>query len=69
MTDHDVHLAVAQSADNAIVKSRQQHGNFVEGRVCGSCNKGWMHELEKEAMACVKALIDARVSHLSLSVE
>jgi hypothetical protein len=70
MSDSDLYLAVAQTADNAILKSRQHPaGNFVEGRVCDGCNDGWMNELEKEGKSVLIGLIDGKVSLLNLAAE
>jgi len=68
ITDDDLLLGVAQTADDQILKSRQHPaGNFVEGRVCGDCNNGWMNELEKAAKPILKQLTNAEVSLLGLS--
>jgi hypothetical protein len=70
MSDSDLYLAVAQTADNTILKSRQYPaGNFVEGRVCDRCNNGWMNELEKEAKPLLIGLIDGKVSLLNITAE
>jgi hypothetical protein len=68
MREDQLYLAVAQSADDAVVESRKQvASNFVEGRVCESCNNGWMNNLESEAMKILKPLIAGAVSALSIS--
>jgi hypothetical protein len=68
MTEDQLYLAVAQSADDTILESRQQvASNFVEGRVCGACNNGWMNNLEIEAMEILKPLIAGTVSLVCIS--
>jgi hypothetical protein len=68
MTEDQLYLAVAQSADDTILESRQQvASNFVEGRVCGACNNGWMNDLETEAMEILKPLIAGTVSLVCIS--
>jgi hypothetical protein len=68
ITDAQLYLAVAQSRDDFIVKDRKHvAGNFVEGRICGSCNKGWMRDLEEQTSELLKPLIEGRVSLLSIS--
>jgi hypothetical protein len=43
ITDDLLYLAVAHSQDDSLLKDRKHvAGNFVEGRVCGHCNNGWM---------------------------
>jgi hypothetical protein len=68
MTDDQLYLAVAQSADDVVLEDRQQvAARFVEGRVCENCNNGWMSSLETEATGILKPLIDGSVSLLSIS--
>lgn len=58
ITDEKLFLASAQTADDAILESRHQTAaNFVEGRVCESCNNEWMNDLEGEAREILKPLI------------
>lgn len=60
--------AIATTAEGTILKSRTHAASsFQEGRVCGSCNNGWMNDLETESMKLLKELVDARVSLMSLS--
>lgn len=67
MADDQIHLAVAQSEEDGIVNDRTHvAGNFVEGRVCGNCNGGWMNELERRAKSTLKPLIEGTVSLLSI---
>ena len=62
MREDPLYLAVAQSADDVVLKSRRHvAGSFVEGRVCEDCNNGWMSALETEAMPILKPLIDGTV--------
>src|SRR6266478_2811689 len=66
--EEQLYLAVAQSADDAVVKSRKHAAsNFVEGRVCGSCNNGWMNDLEREVMEIIKPLIAGTASLVCIS--
>jgi hypothetical protein len=68
MTDGQLYLAVAESRDDTIVKDRTHvAGNFVEGRVCGDCNNGWMNDLEKQTKELLKPLIEGAVNLLSIS--
>lgn len=68
MTDDQLYLAVANSHDDTIVRSRKHvAGNFVEGRVCKGCNNGWMNDLEKQTKDLLKPLIEGSVSLLSIS--
>jgi hypothetical protein len=68
VTDDKLYLAVAQSTDDTIVQDRKlDAANFVEGRVCESCNNGWMSSLETEAMELLKPLIEGAVNLLSIS--
>jgi hypothetical protein len=70
VTDDQLYLAVAQSKDDTILKDRTHvAGNFVEGRVCGECNNGWMNELEKQTKELLKPLIEGTVNLLSISDE
>src|SRR5712692_2090201 len=68
VTDDQLYLAVAHSHDDTILKDRKHvAGNFVEGRVCGGCNKGWMRNLEEQAKGLLKPLIEGTLSLLSIS--
>jgi hypothetical protein len=68
MTEDQLYLAVAQSADDTIVKDRKlDAASFVEGRVCESCNNGWMNDLETATMDLLKPLIEGTVNLLSIS--
>jgi hypothetical protein len=68
LTDGQLYLAVADSKGDAILKDRKHAaGNFVEGRVCGSCNKGWMRNLEEQTKSFLKPLIEGAVNLLSIS--
>src|SRR5438876_8545385 len=68
VTDDQLYLAAAQSADDTIVRDRKVYAaNFVEGRVCGSCNNGWMSVLETATMGLLKPLIEGTVNLLSIS--
>jgi hypothetical protein len=68
ITDDKLYLAVATSKDDAIVKDRQHiAGSFVEGRVCGVCNNGWMSDLESASMDLLKPLIEGERNILTLS--
>lgn len=68
ITDDQLSLAVAQSADDTILEDRRvDAASFVEGRVCEICNNGWMSDLETEAKEILKRLIDGAVSILSIS--
>jgi hypothetical protein len=68
MNEHQLYLAVAQSADDSILESRNQvASNFVAGRVCESCNNEWMSDLETESMELLKILIDGTVSLMCIS--
>jgi hypothetical protein len=68
VTDGQVYLAVAQSADNTVLKDRKHiTANFVEGRVCGDCNNGWMNDLEKKTKELLKPLIEGTINLLSIS--
>ena len=70
LTDDKILLGVAQSADNVILESRHQPvGNFVEGRVCGTCNNGWMNGLENDARPILKSLIDGKIPIFNTSQE
>jgi hypothetical protein len=62
LRDDQILLGVAQTANNEILESRHQPvGNFVEGRVCGTCNNGWMNRLENEARPILKSLVDGKI--------
>ncbi len=51
MREDQLYLAVAQSTDDSILENRNQiASNFVEGRVCETCNNEWMNDWESEAM-------------------
>jgi hypothetical protein len=66
--DEQLLHGVAQSSDNSVVESRSQStSSFIEGRVCKSCNNGWMSRLETEAMEILKLLIAGTASLLSIS--
>jgi hypothetical protein len=68
VTDDQLYLAVAHSQDDTILKDRKHvAGNFVEGRVCGGCNKGWMRDLEEQTKEFLKPLIEGTVNLLSIS--
>ena len=68
LTDDQLYLAVAQSKDDTILKARTQvAGNFVEGRVCGNCNNGWMNDLERQTKELLKPLIQGTTNLLSIS--
>src|SRR5437868_1820071 len=68
VTDDQLYLAVANSQDDTIVKDRTHvAGNFVEGRVCGDCNNGWMNNLEKQTRELLKPLIEGTTNLLSIS--
>jgi len=68
VTDDQLYLAVAHSQDDTILKDRRHvAGNFVEGRVCGGCNKGWMRDLEEQTKEVLKPLIEGTVNLLSIS--
>lgn len=68
MNEDQLDLAVAQSADDSILESRNLiASNFVEGRVCESCNNEWMSNLETESMELLKTLIDGSVSMVCIS--
>jgi hypothetical protein len=70
LTDDQILLGVAQSADNVILESRHQPvGNFVEGRVCETCNNGWMNGLENDARPILKSLIDGKIPTFNTSQE
>jgi hypothetical protein len=59
LTEEDLFQFVATSADFSIVRERViANRAFVEGRICGNCNGGWMHELEDTAAPLVKSMID-----------
>lgn len=63
-----LYLAVAQSADDSVLESRKHVASrFVEGRVCESCNNGWMNDLEREAMEILKPLIAGTMPLVSIS--
>jgi hypothetical protein len=68
ITDDQLHLAVVQSADHSILKDRKHvAGNFVQGRVCGTCNNGWMRDLEEQTRELLKTLIEGKINLLSIS--
>lgn len=52
-------------------KSTRTHsvGNLVEGRVCRTCNNGWMSDLENKARDILLPLIDVDREVISLSQE
>jgi hypothetical protein len=63
--DTELFLAVAKSDDNTIMESRTQAADeFVEGRVCGGCNSGWMSKLENESKGLLISLIEGTSSLL-----
>lgn len=68
VTGGQLYLAVAHSQDDTVLKDRTHVArNFVEGRVCGDCNNGWMNELEKQTKELLKPLIEGTVNLLSIS--
>lgn len=70
VTDDKLYLAVARSQDDTILKDRKHvAANFVEGRVCRDCNKGWMRDLEERSKELLKPLIEGTVNLLSISDE
>ncbi|HVA01827.1 MAG TPA: hypothetical protein VMV34_09240 [Terriglobia bacterium] len=49
---------VAQTFNEEIVLQREHDvDSMVEGRVCGSCNKGWMSDLENKVKPVLETLI------------
>jgi len=70
MRDHDLHLAVARTHDDAVVKDRSSvAANFVSGRVCYDCNNGWMQRLESKARPILTELIEGTRSLFSISAD
>src|SRR5215472_8026725 len=68
ITDDKLYSAVAKSKDDTILKDRQVNaGSFVEGRICETCNNGWMSNLETATMELLKPLIEGTVNLLSIS--
>ncbi len=68
ITDDLLYLAVAHSQDDSLLKDRKHvAGNFVEGRVCGHCNNGWMRDLEEQTRELLKPLIEGGLNLLSIS--
>src|SRR5260370_34940786 len=67
VTDDQLYLAAAQSADDTIVRERKVYPpNFVKGRVCGTCNNGWMSVRETATMDLLKPLVQRTVHLLGL---
>jgi hypothetical protein len=67
--DTELFLAVAKSDDDTIMESRTHVADeFVEGRVCGDCNSGWMSRLENESKDLLISLIDGLSSLLSIKI-
>jgi hypothetical protein len=68
ITDPQLYLAIAHSQDDSILKDRKHvAGNFVEGRVCGGCNNGWMRDLEEQTRELLKPLIEGNLNLLNIS--
>jgi hypothetical protein len=68
--DTELFLAVAKSEDDSITESRRHVADeFVEGRVCGGCNSGWMSRLENESKSLLISLIDGHSSLLRIKIE
>jgi|SRR5579862_2757902 len=68
MNDQQLRLATANVSDNKILKSRTHAASRLqEGRICATCNTGWMSKLETESMELLKSLIDGRFSPVELS--
>ncbi len=60
---------VASSETGQLVEPPRIHStfSFVQGRVCGDCNSGWMSRLEGAAKPLLTALIDQQRGLASLS--
>ena len=58
ITDDQLALIVAETETNRVSNRRQlaldQH---LEGRICASCNNGWMSTLENETAPLLKSLL------------
>jgi hypothetical protein len=55
--------AVARTEDSEIIDRRRLAADaLVEGRVCGTCNNGWMSSLENRAKPILIPLIDGQRS-------
>ncbi len=66
--DKQLQLGTANTSDNTILKRRiHSASRFKEGRLCETCNTGWMSKLETESMELLKSLIDGRFSPAELS--
>lgn len=68
-TDVQMFQGVASSETGELAAPPRVHGSFrfVEGRVCGTCNSGWMERLESAARPALIELIDRKREISSLS--
>lgn len=69
ITEDRIALIVAETETHRIF-NRRQHAvdQHLEGRICASCNNGWMSDLETDAVPLLTALLDRQKDISSLDL-